>query len=194
LFSALHQVAGHQSDRWSFKRLFVNLAKIVTRPFSSRISPQRKNFVSLSEHRRPSQLNWVSGSIYSSSTAAPHHSYEGDKFYRLNYPTVSQPAQDDSLDGWKPKVNLLPEQQFRSSVSDSADNEKVIDLPKMYYLEKVRPTKPVSLENKPKEYKIPEKNLYLMALEHFRLRCEMLMDPADCMYSSLLNRIKYNYK
>lgn len=172
---------------------------MVSRPFSSRISSNRKNFVNLSEHRRPSQLNWVSGSFHSSSTAAPLHSFEDDKSHRLNYPAINQPVQDDSqLDEWEPRVNL-PEQEFHSSVlSNSAGNEKYIHLPKMYYLGKVRPTKkPVSYyENQSKEYtnKITETNSYLMALEHFKLRCEMLMDPADCMYSSLLNRIKYNYK
>ncbi len=170
---------------------------MVSRPFSSRIPSNRKNFVNLGEHRRPSQLNWVSGSFHSSSTAAPLHSFEDNKSYRLNYPTINQPVvqQDESqqsqLDGWEPRVNL-PEQQSHSSVSNSGGNEKYIDLPKMYYLGKVRP---VSFENQLKEYnKITETNSYLMALEHFKLRCEMLMDPADCMYSSLLNRIKYNYK
>lgn len=187
--AALHQVAGHQSDRWSIKRSFKALAKIMTRPFSSKSILSRKNIVNLSEHQ-PVNLNWAS--IYSSSAGAAPDSYtRDDKLYEVYYPIINQPVQDDSyssLDEWEPKV-IQPKQQLRSSVSSSncADNEKHNSLPKMYYIEKVKPVASPMIA-------IPEKNSYLsMAVEHFRLRCEMLMDPADCMQSSLLNRIKYNY-
>jgi hypothetical protein len=182
----LYQVAGHQSDRWSIKRPFKAFAKIIARPFSSKILPKRKNVVNLSVHRHPAQLSWET--IYSSSTVSPYDSYtRDDKLYQVYYPKINQPIQDDSsLDEWEPRV-YLPEQQYRSSsVSNCADNEKDTSLPKAYYLEKVKSPAYTTT--------IPEKNSYLMALQHFRLRCEMLMDPADCMQSSLLkNRIKYNF-
>ncbi|KAI9564039.1 hypothetical protein GHT06_007777 [Daphnia sinensis] len=181
IFEVVHQVT---ADRWNFKRPFQAFSEMILRyrhAFSSKMSPKRKNFVNLSESP-PTQSSWLSGMTSPSSDCK---NTQVDKFYRVSYP-LNQAVRDHSPhnDEWRPKVH----QQFRSVWSSSDEENK---LAKPYNVD----TNPFWPGDKTTGYKglTSDKNSYLMALEHFRLRCAMLMDPYDCIYSSQLNRIKYKY-
>ncbi|XP_032776895.2 uncharacterized protein LOC116915866 [Daphnia magna] len=184
VFEVVHQVTADQSDRWNFKRPLQAFSEMVLRyrhAFTSKMSPKRKNFVNLRESHHPAQWPWLSAVTSPSSDCKIA---QVDKFYRVSYP-INQAVRDYSPynEEWRPKV----QQQFRS-VWSSADEEK--NPPKSH---NVMNTNPFWPEDKTTGYKGLKSDKNLMALEHFRLRCEMLMDPYDCIYSSQLNRLKYKY-
>ncbi|XP_057371240.1 uncharacterized protein LOC130692180 [Daphnia carinata] len=180
IIEVVHQVTADESDRWNFKRPFQAISDMVLRyrhAFSSKMSSKRKNFVNLSESH-PAQTPWLSGLASASSDCKTAHV---DKFYRVSYP-LNQAVRNYSPhnDEWRPKVH----QQFRS-VWSSADEENKDTLDGNQFWPGDKTTGYKGLKS--------DKDSYLMALEHFRLRCEMLMDPYDCIYSSHLNRLKYKY-
>lgn len=181
-----------QNDRWNFKRPFQAFSDRIFRyrhALSSKMSPKRKNTVNLSERHHPAQSPWLSG-LASTSNSPAREITEVDKFYRVCYP-INPTTRDESQhnEKWQPKVNQ--QQQFRSTWN-SVDGRD--SFPKVFILEDMT-GKNFWPENKLTGYRTPkpDRNSELMAQEHFRLRCEMLMDPYDCIYSSHLNRMKYKY-